>query len=67
MQSISKPLNYHTPNAEFGVMHYSTNQLMQQRHIRQLTLLAQEIAGTNQKSHVSAESLQPALNHTFHI
>ena len=32
MQSISKPHNQHTPNATLGVMHYSTNQHMQQRH-----------------------------------
>ena len=43
MQSISKPHNQHTPNATFGVMLYSTNQHMQQRHVRQHTLLAQEL------------------------
>ena len=37
MQSISKPHNQHTPNATFGVMLYSTNQHMQQRHVRQHT------------------------------
>ena len=37
MQSISKPHNQHSPNGTLGVMHYSTNQHMLQRRVRQPT------------------------------
>ena len=62
MQSVSKQHNQRTPNATFAVMHYSTNQNTQQRHLRQHTQFDTDLVScprTSQSSQFSNSIPRP--------